>query len=299
VRPDDPNVANYYGQLSFDLVGKFRDKKGNVTEVFGSNFTSPDEYHYLFAAATDEIRDDNCPTEWVGSRIVTTLDSQREFKIVPNRLTYLAAARKKPSEVLESNWSRGAEWRDWFVTGLGVMPHEYPQDNAIAERINKHLRKLYQAQQSMIYAALLKPQPREGGIEAVQTLVDLQEELTARKALIRTYLNLFYPRLMIDSDQIRGLLEGNESLLDSAILRRFRDSNVDVSAINETGLERLDQFKSFWNLQPEPVRRSGSVAVGVAHAIIRLNALYLEFFAPAPEKIEFRNESVSPAVSPG
>jgi hypothetical protein len=298
VRPDDPHVANFFGQLSFDLVGRFREN-GKTTEVFGSNFISPDEYHYLFAAATDEVRDDNCPTEWVGSRIVTSLGARQSVRIVPDRLTYLAGARKKPSQVIEANWSKGAEWRDWFVTGLGVTPYEYPPDESISERVNQHLRKLYQSEQSMIYDALLRPQSRGADTDAVESLMDLQEELTARKALVRSYLNLFYPDVMIDSDDIRGSMEGYGSLLDSAILRRFREANAAVSSINEAGLSRLEQFQSDWNRQPEHVRRSGSIASGVAHAVIRLNALYLDFFVLPSEKVDTREEITSPVVSGG
>ena len=50
VREDDPFVANYFGGLSFDLVGRYREA-GETREVFGFNFVSPEEYHYLFAAA--------------------------------------------------------------------------------------------------------------------------------------------------------------------------------------------------------------------------------------------------------
>jgi len=295
VRPDDPHVANYFGHLSFDLVGRFRE--GTATRnIFGSNFISPDEYHYLFAAATDEVRDDNCPTEWVGTKIVTTLDARDGIRIVPDRLTYLAGARKKPSEIIESNWSRGAEWRDWFVTGLGVTPYEYPADETFPEQVNQHLRKLYQSEQAMIYAALLRPQTRGSGAVAVESLMDLQEELTARKALVRSYMNLFYSDSMIDSDEIRGSLEGHGSLLDAAILRRFRESNVAVSSINETGISRLELFQSNWNRQPESVRRSGSIASGVAHAVIRLNALYLEYFVLPAEKAD---EAMVPVFSGG
>jgi len=111
VRPDDPHVANYFGQISFDVVGRYQEKD-QTSRVFGSTFVSPDEYHYLFAAATDEVREDSCPTEWVGTKIVTPLHKSGGFRVVPNRLTYLASARKTPSEVINANWSRGAEWRD-------------------------------------------------------------------------------------------------------------------------------------------------------------------------------------------
>lgn len=293
VRPEDNSVANYFGRLSFELVGRYQEN-GVVSEVFGSTLVSPDEYHYLFAAATDEVLDDNCPVEWVGSRVVTTLKSNAAFRVVPDRLTYLASAREKPSEVIEANWSRGAEWRDWFVTGLGVTPHDYPADETISGRVNQHLRRLYQAEQSMIYNALLRSQSRGTGGEAMESLLNLQEELTARKALVRAYLNLFYPDAVMDSDAIRGALEGYGSLLDTDTLMRFRESNVAVSSINEAGISRIERFQADWNRQPETVRRSGSIAVGVAHAIIRLNAVYYQFFVLPAEKNEAREAATDP-----
>jgi len=284
VRPDDPHVANYFGQLSFDLVGRYQEK-GVFTRVFGSNFVSPDEYHYLFGAATDEVRDDSCPTEWVGTRIITSLNSNNGIRVVPDRLTYLASARQKPSGIIGANWSRGAEWRDWFVTGLGITPYEHVADEGIADRVSQHLQTLYQAEQAVLYASLLKPQSSRGWRRNKDTLRDLQEDLTVRKALIRSYINLFYPDLMIDSDEIRGSLEGYDALLDTTVLSRFREANVAVASINETGLSRLEQFQTDWSRQPESVRRSGSLATSVAHAIIRLNTLYLDFFVlPAEDQ---------------
>jgi uncharacterized protein HemY len=67
-------------------------------------------------------------------------------------------------------------------------------------------------------------------------------------------------------------------LLDTAVLRHFREANVAVASINETGLSRLEQFQTNWTRQSDAVRRSGSLATSVAHAIIRLNTLYLDFF---------------------
>lgn len=280
VRADDPHVANYFGQLSFDLVGRYRES-GVVTDVFGSNFTSPDEYHYLFAAATEEVLEDSCPTEWVGTKIVTSLGSRNAIRVVPDRLTYLASIRKRPSEVINSNWSRGAEWRDGFVTAVGVTPHEYAMDETISGRVNQHLQSLYQAQQSVIYTSLLRPESRGGRNDS---LLELQEELTARKALVRSYINLFNPDLMVDSDEIRASLEGYNSLLDNAVLRRFREGNTAVASINDIGLSRLEEFQVSWNRLPDPVRRSGSIAISLAHAIVRLDSLYFDFFVQAPEQ---------------
>ena len=281
VRPDDPHVANYFGQLSFDLVGRYQEK-GVFTRVFGSNFVGPDEYHYLFAAATDEVREDSCPTEWVGTTIITSLNQSSGIRVVPNRLTYLASARERPSEVINANWGRGAEWRDWFVTGLGVTPYEHDTDEGIADHVNQHLQALYQAEQSALYASLLRPPSRSWRLNK-ETLFDLQEELSVRKALARSYINLFYPGFMIDSDEIRGSLEGYDALLDTAVLRRFREANMAVASINGTGLSRLERFQADWARQSDAVRRSGSLATSVAHAIIRLNTLYLDFFVLAAE----------------
>jgi hypothetical protein len=280
VRADDPHVANYFGQLSFDLVGRYREN-GDTTNVFGFNFVSPSEYHYLFGAASEEVLEDSCPVEWVGSRIVTPLGSKHGVRIVPDRLTYLAAARTLPSQAIGANWSRNEEWRDSFITGLDVTRLEYQADASITDRVNQHLQALYQAEQSALYGALFQPDSRAAGAGA-GTLFERLQELHARKALLRSYMNLFYPQFMVDSSEMRGALEGQDSLLDRSVLRRFREANVAVSAINESGLQRLEQFRALWGRQPEAVRRSGTNAISVAHAITRLNTLYIEFFAAPP-----------------
>jgi hypothetical protein len=302
VRADDPHVANYYGRLSFDLLGRYADEEGS-RDVFGFTFTSPGEYHYLFAAATEEVLGDECPVEWVGSRVVTPLGDANRVRVVPDRLTYLAAARAQPSQLLATNWSRNEEWRDSFITGLNASAHEYPPDPAFADRVNRHLRGLYQAGQAALYNALLRPRPTTArsifgtaGQSATASLFDELEDLTAHKQLLRSYMNLFYPQYLVDSDELRAMLEGRGALLDRSVLRRFRESTLAVSAINDVGIARLEQFQALWNRQPEAVRRSGSSAISVAHAITRLNALHTEFF-DGPAAPSAREAAVSPQIS--
>ena len=277
VRADDPNVANYSGHLTFDLVGRYLQGE-SVTPIFGSNFVSPEEYNYLFAAASEEVLDDSCPSEWVGTRIVTSRSNVRAIPIVPNRLTYLAAARNKPSEIITANWSRGAEWRDWFVTGLGVTALEIGEPPNIEESLAQHMRSLYQAEQQFIYNELLSP-VRTSGNGPEQSLSGLLDEVTLFKALVRTQLILFYPSLMLHSDQIRGYLEGQSGLVDDAIMRQFQDSGIAVGQIQEIGLSRLQSFQTTWSRLPEAVLRSGSVDVSTAHALARLSAVFRDFFA--------------------
>ena len=288
VRPDDPHVANYYGQLSFDLLGRYHEA-GETTDVFGANFVSPSEYHYLFAAATEEVLQDSCPTEWVGSRIVTDLGSDKKIRVVPNRLTYLAAARSRPSVLVNTNWDKNEEWRDSFITGLDVDPFEFEADPTLNDRINQHLQSLYQAEQSVLYNALLNP-PVRGVLNNSVTLFGLLEDLSSRKALVRTFTSLFYPQTLIDSDEIRASMIGNSSLLDRVLLRRFRASNVAVSALYETGIARLERLQAEWSRQPEIVRRTGSVATSVAHALVRLDALYSDFFVLPDPSVEDQGE---------
>lgn len=277
VRADDPHVANYYGHLSFDLVGRFREGE-NETRIFGFTFTSPDEYHYLFGAATEEVLQDSCPVEQVGVRITTLLNADTPVRVVPDRLTYLSAARSLPSRIMNNNWDKSQEWRDVFVTGVGVRHHEYAADETIGDRVNRHLQTLYQAEQAALYNALLRPPPREGWRQQ-ESLYSKLADLSARKALVRTQVNLFYPQLLIDSDELRGSLEGYGSLLDDVLVRRFRQSKVPISSINEDGLARLEKMITVWSRQPEAVRRTGNISTSIAHAMARLADLYGEYFA--------------------
>ena len=290
VREDDPHVANYYGQFSFDLFGTFTEEDDKEL-VFGFNLVSPDEYHYLFGAATEEVLNDSCPTEWVGSRIVTGLGQKTLVRVVPDRLTYLAAARSLPSQLMGANWDRNQLWRDWFIRGEGVKPIELEPTDSIRERVDQHLRGLHQAGQSAVYNALLNPPPRSwrGG---QGSLYGRLRDLGTRKNLVRSYVNLFYPLFMVDSDEIRGSLEGSQALLDPGMLRQFRRDNVDVATIPTLATQRLEQMYETWNRQPETVRRTGSVATSLVHAIIRLDALYRDFFAPA-------SQPPPPPVTPG
>lgn len=281
VREDDPHVANYHGRLSFDLFGTFTEGEEEQT-VFGFNFVSPDEYHYLFGPATDEVLNDGCPSEWIGTRIVTALGNKNIIRVVPDRLTYLAAARSLPSRLMFANWDKNQLWRDMFSSGQGVKSLGVEPDDSINERVDQHLRGLYQAGQSALYNALLNPPPRSWRGEQVSLYGQLSD-LGTQKDLVRAHVNLFYPLFMMDSDEIRGTLEGSEALLDQAVLRQFRRENVDVASIPTAGAERLERLYETWGRQPETVRRTGSVATSLVHAIIRLDALYRDFFAPAPE----------------
>jgi len=291
VRADDENVANYFGHLGFDLVGRYVENE-EINDIFGFRFTGSEEQHYLFAQASEEVLNDSCPVEWVGTRIITPLREDRGG-IVPNRLTYLAAARKLPSRLLQSNWDRGAEWRDWFVTGFGVEPLEVPPAAEILTRLNQHLQALYQAEQQDIYQRIMLPNARNLKGEDVSLYKEMSEVSTA-KATLRTHMMLFYPESLYSSDSIRTAIVGDAGLLERRTLRRFREDNVSMMSVNTIARERLFKFREDWSKQPEAVRRHASFPASLVYALTRMNILYRQFFIVHPEVLQEADATLQP-----
>jgi hypothetical protein len=283
VRADDENVANYFGRLGFDLVGRYVENE-RISDVFGFRFTGSQEHHYLFAQASEEVLNDSCPVKWVGSRMVTPLRENRGG-IVPNRLTYLAAARKLPSRLLQNNWDKGEEWRDWFVTGIGVEPLELPVALDITASLNQHLQSLYQAQQLDIYQRILLPNARNAQGDDV-SLFDEMSEVTTAKNMLRTQMMLFYPESLHNSDSIRKAIIGNAGLLEQRVLRRFREDDIPMTSVNKIARDRLFEFREDWSKQPDGVRNQASLPVSLVHALTRINNLYRQFFITRPEVLQ-------------
>jgi hypothetical protein len=283
VRADDKNVANYFGRLGFDLVGRYVEN-GNASDIFGFRFTSPQEHHYLFAQTSDEVLQDSCPVEWVGTRVVTRLRKNRGG-IVPDRLTYLAASRTLPSRLLQNNWAQGAEWRDWFVTGLGVSPLEVPASPAIMTRLDQHLQTLYQAEQSEMYRRVLLSGVRNSQGDDVSLFAEMSQ-VSIAKALIRMQMMLFYPQSLLNSDTIRMAIAGDAGLLDSRVLRRFREDNVALTSVSKVARERLSKLGKAWTAQTQAVRRQGSISPSLMHALTRINTLYRQSFTSLPEPLQ-------------
>ena len=283
VRPDDENVANYFGHLGFDLVGRYIEND-RVSDLFGFRFTSPEEYHYLFAQVSGEVLQDSCPMEWVGTRVITPLREDRGG-IVPDRLTYLAASRTLPSRLLQGNWENGAEWRDWFVTGIGVTPIEFVSLPDISSRLNQHLQSLYQAEQAQIYSRMLLPNARNSKGDDV-SLFEEMSRLSVAKASLHMQMMLFYPESMFNSNSIRKAIAGDEGLLERRSLRRFREENIALTSVNQLAANRLRELQQAWSHQPAAVRSEGSNSASLTHAMTRINILYRQFFTSRPESLE-------------
>jgi hypothetical protein len=235
---------------------------------------------------------DSCPVEWVGSRTVTRLREDRGG-VVPDRLTYLAAARKLPSRLLQNNWDRGAEWRDWFVTGIGVSPLELSAAPDIKTRVNQHLQSLYQGEQMEIYQRILLPNARNSkGKDA--SLYDEMAEVSIAKASMRMQMMLFYPESLINTDAIRMAIAGDAGLLEQRTIRRFKGDNVPLTSVNRIAKERLIKFSEVWLNQPEALRRQGSLPASLIYALTRINTQYRRYFISRPEVLQEIEVTVQP-----
>ena len=136
-----------------------------------------------------------------------------------------------------------------------------------------------------MYNALLNPPPRSWrGVPS--SLHGTLREVDTRKQLLRAQLSLFYPLTQLGSDEIRSLLEGTAGLPDTLSVRVARREKVPVSSIAAAGLDRVESLRGAWSRQPETLRRTGSAAISLVHAIVRLDALHRDFFAPQAEPPE-------------
>lgn len=285
-RKNDPKVANYFGHFSFDLKGRFAHGK-ELDEVFTLSLYDPNEYHYLFAANDEEILEKPCPMDLVGTSIITELVGS-SLPIVPNRLTYLTAARTLPSQLFSDNWETGAEWRDWFITGARVEQILRTDGANLIDPVNTHLQQLHQQSESLVYTALVSQPLRFSG-ESKLSLAEQVSDVSSAKSLIRAVISLFASDTLQFNDTIRAGLEGNSGLLDNRTLRRLRDSGTPASQISSISQARLLEFQRAWNREPEPMRRSGIISKPVLMAYLQLLDLRQRYFSTlqaAPEQLD-------------
>jgi hypothetical protein len=187
--------------------------------------------------------------------------------------------------LLQNNWDTGAEWRDWFVTGLGVTPLYLPGPGNITTRLDQHLQLLYQAEQAEVYQRVFLPNARNADGEDV-SLFDEMSQVSMNKAVMRMLMMLFYPASLSDSDAIRMAMNGQAGLLDGRILRRFREEDTALTKVNALAHERLYAFRQAWAEQPGEVLRQGSIPPSVAYAMNRLNVLYRQLVMPGTETLQ-------------
>ena len=146
---------------------------------------------------------------------------------------------------MQNNWDQGAEWRDWFVTGIGVAELDVSPGQDILVRLNQHLQTMYQEEQAEVYRRVLIPNARNSEGDDVSLFTEMSQ-VSINKAMLRLQLMLFYPQALLSSDAIRGAITGDAGLLDGRIFSRFREDNVALIAVNSIAAERLKTLREAW-----------------------------------------------------
>ncbi|MEE4637904.1 MAG: hypothetical protein V2J42_04125 [Wenzhouxiangella sp.] len=271
-RPGDDQVANYFGRLSFELVGMFSDSSGDQT-VFRQRLIAGEPRHYLFAAASEELLGRSCADGLAGQPVASRLRNER-LGLVPDRLTYFAATPATPDAQLLANWEQGAEWRDWFITADRVEVLEEPRPAVLKAQVQAELAALVNRRERIIAARLLGDAEEDPLATAMAAVAD-------SRALIRRVLEIHYPRLLRHDPVARSAMSGLGALVGQEQVRSFRDGGRRLAALAEEGRSALVTFEQFWQSLPVELREQGQPSPEASHArrlLTRLRA----FTQPEP-----------------
>ncbi len=266
-RGGDTEVARYFGRLSFELVGGFDSNAGTET-VFRQRLTAADPEHYLFAAAEPALLERDCPHGLAGEAIASSLPEGR-MGLVPSRLTYFVSTPVTADGLLTANWDRGAEWRDWFVTGGRVELLERSEPEAMNQAVAAQLASLASRRERQLAARLLSPLSGDSPDPLTMAMAEVSE----LNALLRRHLELHYPRLLRHHDPLRSLLTGESGLLSRDRVRQMRDGGIPMSQVPSMGRERLERFRELWLSYPTALRETGHLAPELDYGLEQLAAL--------------------------
>lgn len=263
-------VANYFGRLSFELVGTFRDGADDLT-VFRHRLTDNEARHYLFAADDEALLDQDCPIDRVGSAVASNLPEGHPG-LVPNRLTYFTSTPTTPEAELLSNWDQGAEWRDWFVTGRHIDRIQAANPAAMEVAVQAELADLVARRERQLVSPLINP-PRAGDADAV---VAAMSRVADTAAQLRRVVELHYPRIIRQHAPVRAMLAGQAGLITRDRVRLLRDEGVAAGRMPALGLERAQRLRNAWLELPESLREQGQRAPEIDYSLERLSKLQRE-----------------------
>lgn len=262
-RRNDEGLTDYFGHLSFDLVGSFAPADGRAAEtVFRYRLTDSESRHYLFANDDPEIAASDCPADWVGLPVASRFAGEHSG-MMPNRLTYFVSAPTTPEALLLANWDRGAEWRDWFVTGQGTRLIEAADAEAMETAVRATLAELAQRRERQLYSPLINP-PRAGRQDA---LADAMSRVADTAALLRRVLELHYPRIIRQHAPVRAMLVGEEGLITRDRVRQLRERGHSALEVPQRGLERAVRFEELWQTLPAALREGGQSPPEIDYAL--------------------------------
>ncbi|MFU8832714.1 MAG: hypothetical protein ACNA7J_11255, partial [Wenzhouxiangella sp.] len=266
-RSGDDRVANYHGRLGFDLVGAFV-ADDEASTVFRQRLTAVETSHYLFASASPEMLALDCPQNLAGDPIASRLPEGRPG-LVPNRLTYFTSTPTTAEAELATNWDRGAEWRDWFVTGDRVELLEQEDGETLALAVQAQLDALSSRRERQLSGRMLSTLASTED----DALTAAMREIVEYTALTRRTLEIHYPRVLRHEDNLRALLVGDSGLLTRDRVRQLRDAGVPMAQVPALGRERLVRLRASWLSLPLVLRESGHAAPELDYGLEQLQTL--------------------------
>jgi len=276
-RQRDGKVSNYEGRLSFDLVGSFApETEAEPETVFRYRLTAAEPSHYLFASADPELLEHECPRDLIGQSVASTLPDER-LRLIPDRLTYFVSAPTTPEAELLANWDRGAEWRDWFVTGERVEHLESRDGAALEVAVQAQLSALSARRERQLAAPLTAPVRADSSDPLVLAMARVADST----AMLRRLIEIHYPRLIRHHDPVRAMLAGEAGLLNRDRVRSLREEGVPMVQMPRVGRERSEELREHWNRLPPEMREHGQRAPEVDFGFERLeNLMRLSRYQP-------------------
>lgn len=266
-RAGDDSVANYFGRLSFDLVGYYR-TGGEEREVFRRRLVDDQERLYLFAADDDALLERECPAEVIGEPVASELPAS-DLRLVPRRLTYFASAPVTPERLLALNWDRGAEWRDWFLSSDRVEVRTRADGGDLMTSVSVHLSELAGRQERVLGQRLLR-QPANAESDP---LTGAMSSISDNAAFMRRVAELLYPVQIRHDPQLRGALAGERGLLNRDRMRTLQSGGLPVRQVPQVAISRLEALRQHWQSLPAELREGGQPAPELVTGIERLRNL--------------------------
>jgi len=265
-RNNDPRVADYFGSLSFDLIGTF-ERAGRTEQVFRQRLRSTEPRHYLFASSEPEVLTMDCPDTLADQPIASRL-ADDHLGLVPDRLTYFVSQPTTAEAELLANWDQGAEWRDWFVTGDRVDTVEMRDGSTLAVEVEAQMKRLTaQRERALSTRMLSRLSPAQVDPDALTSAMSAVAE---NSAMLRRVLEIHYPRIIRQDESIRAYVTGEEALLNQDRVRQLADSDIVLRQAAGIGQARLDRLRERWLDFPVELRESGQVSPELDFAAERL-----------------------------
>lgn len=230
---DNNKIANFSGQLALQLSGKYQKKN-----VFTKQFVSEQSHIYLFGENNTEVLDTACPLKLIGKQINTTLD-RGTFGLLPNRLTFLTAAKVDVNAVIENNWqgwlSSLQNQQDNFVF--------FDEMNEVRTTLNDAFLQQANDLQQEIYRKLIANNISRSNDSALSRATF--DFITHRKLLERMTTGL-YPHLLAADAKLHAAINGQNRLVDMQFFRSAYQAQKNVVDMLNLADENFIYHQSAW-----------------------------------------------------